>query len=316
MGATSKIIDMKKFYILLIALFMTSGACQRSQFSTTTRHKKNGKVTYVNNYSKEGSKISNNKSHKNKLNKSLIPQESTSDDRTVVQNLPEPEIQKIAPVSFSNNKNLLLSTSNEPAIISVNENRNVGNNELLLSKSIHYQASNTGCYADTNKMIAPKRGTTMDLSVQQVIRLKNGHKILAGIIYQSNDTLFYQSSSNPDVTKIVKVEEVDTIIKVKYIDSTTGKVVDMRKTESLGIVGFIFSILGIIPIFGLPFGILAVLFGALSLKKINRHPERYKGRGVANASLIIGILGVAISAIVLIAVAISGGIGTPQGMGG
>jgi uncharacterized membrane protein YidH (DUF202 family) len=75
----------------------------------------------------------------------------------------------------------------------------------------------------------------------------------------------------------------------------------MRKTESLGIVGFIFSILGIIPIFGLPFGILAVLFGALSLKKINRHPERYKGRGVANASLIIGILMVAISAIILIA---------------
>jgi hypothetical protein len=63
---------------------------------------------------------------------------------------------------------------------------------------------------------------------------------------------------------------------------------DIRKTEKLGLVGFIFSFLGIIPLIGIPFAVLAIVFGANSLKKIKKNPEKYKGKALATASIIMG----------------------------
>ena len=60
------------------------------------------------------------------------------------------------------------------------------------------------------------------------------------------------------------------------------------KTEKLGLIGFILSFLGIIPLIGIPFAVLAIIFGATSLKRINRNPEKYKGKGFAIASILIG----------------------------
>lgn len=67
----------------------------------------------------------------------------------------------------------------------------------------------------------------------------------------------------------------------------TGKK-DNRKTEKLGLAGFILSFLGILPLIGIPFSLLAIIFGAISLKKIKRAPEKYKGKGFAIASIGIG----------------------------
>ena len=63
---------------------------------------------------------------------------------------------------------------------------------------------------------------------------------------------------------------------------------DNRKTEPLGLVGFILSFLGIIPLIGIPFAVIAIIFGARSLKKTIKNPEKYKGKGFAIASMAIG----------------------------
>jgi hypothetical protein len=56
--------------------------------------------------------------------------------------------------------------------------------------------------------------------------------------------------------------------------------------------------------------------GAVSLRKIKRHPEQYRGINQASASLIIGILGIALSTIWIILLAINGGPGdVGMGMG-
>ncbi len=72
------------------------------------------------------------------------------------------------------------------------------------------------------------------------------------------------------------------------------------KTEGLGIAGFIASLVGLV-VAGIPLGIIAVVFGAVSLGKIKRYPERFKGRGLAIASFVIGIVDI-IGAIVVLAV--------------
>lgn len=63
------------------------------------------------------------------------------------------------------------------------------------------------------------------------------------------------------------------------------------KTEGLGLAGFISGLAGLF-IAAIPLGIVAIVFGAISLSKIKRNPQRYKGKGFAIASIILGIVDV------------------------
>ena len=307
---------MKSFSILMVALLVLASSCQRSQFSTTTRQYKNGKVTYVNTYHKERSKTTKGKSHKHHLEETEAQNNMSVTSGVEKQPITKPEITEINPVQIQDHENLIASTSNEKILIRMNNEQVRSTNDLILSYHSHYRIKKDICPPDTIKFIAPQQGTTMDLSAENVIRLNNGSKISAGLIYQSHDTLFYQLISSPKITNFVSVEQVDTIFKVKYYDSMKAQVVDTRKPDGIGVVGFVCSLLGIIPIVGLPFAIAAVIMGAVSLRKIKRHPEQYRGINQASASLIIGILGIALSTIWIILLAINGGPGdVGMGMG-
>ena len=114
---------MKKIIFFLIALFMISVACQRSQFSTTTRHSRNGKVFYVNHYPAErirSSKVTVHKSHVQGIDaqkKSLVPV------ATDVQDSKEPNITAINSAPVHRDENLIASNSKEPILVSLDENR-------------------------------------------------------------------------------------------------------------------------------------------------------------------------------------------------
>jgi hypothetical protein len=79
---------------------------------------------------------------------------------------------------------------------------------------------------------------------------------------------------------------------------------DARKFEGLGIAAFILGIVGwFMPlVLGLIMFILAIVFGALSFSKITRSPDRFKGKGLALAGLILGIAGVGILLLVALLV--------------
>ena len=72
-----------------------------------------------------------------------------------------------------------------------------------------------------------------------------------------------------------------------------------RKVEGLGLAGFIASIAGLF-VLGIPFGLLAVIFGTISFGRIKRSPGRYKGKGYAITSIILGIVDI-IGVIILLA---------------
>jgi hypothetical protein len=74
------------------------------------------------------------------------------------------------------------------------------------------------------------------------------------------------------------------------------------KTEGLGLAGFIISLAGLF-VFGIPFGLLAIIFGSISLGKIKRNPGRFKGKGYALASLIIGFIDV-VGLVILLALSV------------
>jgi hypothetical protein len=51
--------------------------------------------------------------------------------------------------------------------------------------------------------------------------------------------------------------------------------------------GLICGILSVVCCCGCPFNILGLVFSLIGLSQINRHPERYEGRGLALAGLIL-----------------------------
>lgn len=62
-----------------------------------------------------------------------------------------------------------------------------------------------------------------------------------------------------------------------------------RKTEGLGLTGFITSLAGLF-VAGIVLGIVSIVFGAISLGRIKREPGRYKGKGFAIAAILIGLV--------------------------
>lgn len=153
------------------------------------------------------------------------------------------------------------------------------------------------------------RGVTMD-QVDTIITIpfgeqqcifKNGKKEAVSVITQFNDSLFYTLVNPPGILHGVPLVQVDTVIKMKYWDQVKGRVVDNRKNEPLSIIGFISSILGLVPLAGLPFAIAGLILGYKGLRRIRANPLRFKGTKFAKASITIGVIGLVIFLISIIA---------------
>jgi hypothetical protein len=70
---------------------------------------------------------------------------------------------------------------------------------------------------------------------------------------------------------------------------------DSREFEKKNKIGFTFSLIGLIPVVGIPFAILAIIYGAKSLRNLKKYPGAYRGKGFAIASIILGGLGFLLS---------------------
>jgi len=79
-----------------------------------------------------------------------------------------------------------------------------------------------------------------------------------------------------------------------------------KKTAGLAVAVFVIGLVGLVtPLgIGLVCELLALIFGAVSLAKIKRHPDEYKGKGLAITSLILGLVAFGIG--LLVTVALSG----------
>jgi len=66
---------------------------------------------------------------------------------------------------------------------------------------------------------------------------------------------------------------------------------DPPKIETLGLTGFILGSTSLfVPIFFVPIGILAIIFGAISLGRFSNNPDKYSGKGYAIFSIVFVII--------------------------
>jgi cobalamin biosynthesis Mg chelatase CobN len=114
---------------------------------------------------------------------------------------------------------------------------------------------------------------------------------ISTIIEESSAT-----NSSQKITNEVTVEEEISNTNPEK-PNETNKTTDEGGTEASAIVGFVSSLVGLI-VLAVPLGIVAIIFSAIGLKKTSTSGK--KGRGLAIAGLIIGIIDV-IFGLILIA---------------
>jgi hypothetical protein len=226
----------KQFYILMLVMFVVVASCKKSEFSSATRHSRNGKVSYTKNFEFE-----RNRKSKTKPIQSQRSYEKPASSQVVsARQLPTFEITKFTPAN--SNQNLIASTSTDAVVIQ---------KERTLASSIP---------SDFFRMELDKKMKAISVP----------------------DT--YRGDSP----------------KYNTIKTKPGNY-QHQKTERLGLTGFILTLIAWVLVYAGFLCILGIIFGAVSLHKINKHPERFKGRGFAIVSIILGIVGIIIGTIVLIA---------------
>ena len=126
--------------------------------------------------------------------------------------------------------------------------------------------------------------------------LHPGERVEAELLEISTNEITYRPCGQPNTAPITRNKrEViavvapngDELFSGIYAIGPTGQMgQEGQKTDGLAIASFI---LGLLPftIFG---PLLAIIFGAVSLGRINRYPERYRGKGFAVAGIILGLL--------------------------
>lgn len=91
--------------------------------------------------------------------------------------------------------------------------------------------------------------------------------------------------------------------KASQISDTADKidtVFVLKRAEPLGVASTVLGVFGMVPIFGLPLAVLALIFGIVSLKRYRGSPERYKRKRVAIAGIVLGAIGIFVSLFFLI----------------
>ena len=129
-------------------------------------------------------------------------------------------------------------------------------------------------------------------------------------IYVSNNEIkrltVLSSSPNNQPNKTLKTSspsqdyfEDDSLEEQTYDEDS---IYEEKKVEPMAILSLIFGVLDFmpIPVVGGLGWIAAVILAKQSLKKIDRNPEKFKGRGLAIAGRVLGIIGISLALLALL----------------
>lgn len=122
-----------------------------------------------------------------------------------------------------------------------------------------------------------------------VITMKDGKDVDAKVLEISTTEIKYKNCDNLEGPTIAVLRK--DVFSIKYANgkkevftqekSSTSETGD-RKVEGLSLTAFILGLLS--------FGPIPIVLGIIGLNKINKHPEKWSGKGFATTGIILGIL--------------------------
>ena len=138
-----------------------------------------------------------------------------------------------------------------------------------------------------------------------------GERVEAELLEISATEVTYRLCGQPDAAPIIRHKrEVLAVVASNGDELFSGIYrlgssaqqyeggLDSPKLDGIAILSLVFSLAP----FSLAGPLLAVILGGISLDRINKHPDRYRGRGLALAGIIIGLIGLALVIAALAAV--------------
>jgi hypothetical protein len=158
-----------------------------------------------------------------------------------------------------------------------------------------------------DKLILEKESVKDTLKCDKIL-LKNGEEIDVKVLEISPNEVKYKKCDNVDgpiVTtykndvfmvkysngskEVFNNETFGNTMKSEYKSGMNSLKENNLKKHGMAVTGFVTSIIGFF-LFGFVFGLLAVIFSGIGLNKINNDPDRWSGKGLATAGIIIGII--------------------------
>ena len=168
-------------------------------------------------------------------------------------------------------------------------------------------------YAAINSLITKEKLNIGNINPKypgcDTIFLKTGEQIKAKVLEVGQSEIKYKLCDNLNgPTFIMNIVEV---LKIKYYIETsiislynevipplTSSVTE-KKQEPSSLGGFISGVAGILLIFTIiaPFilGLVGLITSLTGLEKINKNPEKWKGKQLANAGIVLGIINLILS---------------------
>ena len=191
-----------------------------------------------------------------------------------------------------NEESLIASTENfipesKRDVISLIKNRDLANFE------IDWSANNL----EECDIIVLKNGAEVSVKVIEIglteIKYKKCEN-LSGPSYtieKSDVFMIKYSNGTKDVFSLDNSSENNSQSQNNDNNSEKLQSSNQKVTHWGAITGLICSLVGLF-VFGFILGLLGIIFGVIAQGEIRKHPEKYKGNGMANAAAIIGILGI------------------------
>lgn len=211
--------------------------------------------------------------------KDEVQQSGENTAMIVEQQTPERDITK---------DNTIIADDNMEIVASVDNSELLSSSSLFPTPKIYFN----------NKSEVKKNTISKECDV---IILKNGQEIKAKVLEVGATEIKYKLCDNLDGPTFSKNKS--EVFMIKYPNGTSTVISEFdtkstasqesgsgeKKTEPLSLISFISSLVGLF-IFGIVFGIASVIMSAIGLGKINKNPEKWKGKGFAIAGIIIGII--------------------------
>jgi len=170
-------------------------------------------------------------------------------------------------------------------------------------------------YSEISKQVVTIPMDTCDLLI-----LKSGEEIAAKILEITDDAIKYKKCENLLGPTYTMAKE--RVFMVKYINGTkevveapektistspqknsSAKATGSRKVQGMALWGFIIALVGwFVPAAGLALvmELAAIVLGIGGLIKIDKYPDKFKGKGFAITALILGVLGIIVIAALMV----------------
>ena len=150
-------------YFLGLVVILLGSSCQRSQFATTTRSSKNGRVVYTNHFKFENPKTVRSKSLSNHLKQQEQPATAG------VTSGPTRETQELILLHPRNEEKLFASTSSVPVLMTLTKERKNTSGKLIfpVSSSVDFPASSS--HPDTITKASSDNGMNAPVTGQQKV---------------------------------------------------------------------------------------------------------------------------------------------------